>query len=238
MAHDLLKRDLEQEGLYAAFSRLIGETANLANAVVSVERSLGRAVINRNRHLHELARSAPDVKQKILAAALEGASLDDDALSAEMQELGHGMQNKWAEMEALSEIVTEILGKSNDLMCEALDQKGQLKAELDQLQQRLKEHALHNTEIREAVWCITGGKCFYCDVWLVRSAEGEDRSRLFHIDHLVPKAHGGPDHLHNYVPACERCNIQKNSKSYVEFLAWRKAQAQPPALTLIDGGAA
>lgn len=109
---------------------------------------------------------------------------------------------------------------------------------LSELATRLKEHALHNVEVREAVWAITGGKCFYCDVELIRCVGMEqDRPRCFHIDHIVPKSSGGPDHLSNYVPACERCNISKGAKSYVEFVAWRKAQQAPLQLTVIEGGA-
>jgi hypothetical protein len=104
---------------------------------------------------------------------------------------------------------------------------------------RIKEHALHNAEVRETVWKMTDGKCFYCEVELIRcGSEEQDRSRCYHIDHIVPKSSGGPDHISNYVPACERCNISKNAKSFVEFLAWRKAQQAPPQLMLIEGGAA
>lgn len=103
---------------------------------------------------------------------------------------------------------------------------------------RIKEHALHNAEVRETVWNMTGGKCFYCEVELIRCVGDEqDRSRCFHIDHIVPKASGGPDHISNYVPACETCNISKNAKSFVEFLAWRKARQAQPQLTVIEGGA-
>lgn len=109
---------------------------------------------------------------------------------------------------------------------------------LAELTERLKEHALHNADVREAVWNMTGGKCFYCEVELIRCiGEEQDRSRCFHIDHIVPKVSGGPDHISNYVPACERCNVSKKAKTFVEFLAWRKAQAQPQ-LMVIDGGAA
>ena len=112
-------------------------------------------------------------------------------------------------------------------------------ARVAELTERLKEHAIHDPEVREAVWKMTGGKCFYCEVELIRCAGDEqDRSRCFHIDHIVAKSRGGPDHLSNYVPACERCNISKNAKSFVEFLAWRKAQQAQPQLMVIAGGAA
>lgn len=112
------------------------------------------------------------------------------------------------------------------------------KRQIDALTARLKEHACHNAEVREAVWSITGGRCFYCDTELVKSgpidvgAPGA-RGNIFHIDHIVPKDAGGPDHLSNYVPACHSCNSSKGAKSYVEFT--RKRQTQ---LSVIEGGAA
>jgi hypothetical protein len=98
------------------------------------------------------------------------------------------------------------------------ERRREAEAKLAGLLERLRAHALSNDKVRDTVWSITGGKCFYCDVELVRTAEGNDRSRLFHIDHIVPKVSGGPDHFSNYVPACETCNISKGSKSFIEFI--------------------
>lgn len=45
-----------------------------------------------------------------------------------------------------------------------------------------------------------GGRCAYC---------GEEIAfEDFHIDHVVPKARGGKDHLNTF-PACRDCNIFK-----------------------------
>jgi hypothetical protein len=111
-------------------------------------------------------------------------------------------------------------------------------ARIDALTERIRQHSISNPEVREAVWTMTSGHCFHCEVALIRNGEAEqatDRSRVFHVDHLVPKASGGPDHLSNYVPSCERCNISKGTRSYLDFLASKKPQ---PALTLIAGGVA
>lgn len=100
---------------------------------------------------------------------------------------------------------------------------------------RKKEHAAQNLRIRDRVWSITGGKCFYCDVDLVRTpATPDERPRHFHIDHIVAKEHGGPDHFANYVPACSRCNLAKRSRPFLEFMASSKAERAP--LTVIEGG--
>ena len=107
------------------------------------------------------------------------------------------------------------------------------KRQIDALTARLKEHACHNAEVREAVWSITGGRCFYCDRGPIDVGAPGTRGNIFHIDHIVPKDAGGPDHLSNYVPACHSCNSSKGAKSYVEFT--RKRQTQ---LSVIEGGAA
>lgn len=98
---------------------------------------------------------------------------------------------------------------------------------------RHKEHAPAGGLTRASVWAMTDGRCFYCDVELVREASFDAPGRLFHIDHIVARANGGPDHISNYVPACERCNGAKSSKSFVEFTRQKQAQ-----LTVIEGGAA
>jgi 5-methylcytosine-specific restriction endonuclease McrA len=40
-----------------------------------------------------------------------------------------------------------------------------------------------------------------------------------HVDHAIPLSRGGSDAWHNLVPACEPCNLRKNSKTPEEFLA-------------------
>lgn len=97
---------------------------------------------------------------------------------------------------------------------------------------RLRTHSLSDPKVREAVWAMTGGRCWHCEHALHRTdAEHTDATRLFHIDHLVAKDNGGPDHISNYVPACQPCNIAKGARPYVEFT--RKRQAQ---LSVIEGG--
>ena len=237
---DHLKQDLEKEGIYNVFTRLGDQIVTLHSEFREIQGRTARDAIERNHTLVSIAyQESGEARQSALATAFRNFTSNDWLLDIEIGGNCSKLQSLHAELGVLHEITSEVCNKQNDLLCEALDQKGNLKNHLEQLQQRLKEHALHNSEVRETVWNITGGRCFYCDVELIRCVgEEQDRSRCFHVDHLVPKAHGGPDHLHNYVPACERCNISKNSKSYVEFLTWRKAQAQPPALTVIDGGAA
>lgn len=44
------------------------------------------------------------------------------------------------------------------------------------------------------------GKCHYCK-----------RRPGITIDHIVPRAFGGPDAIWNYVSSCETCNLEKGS---------------------------
>lgn len=87
-------------------------------------------------------------------------------------------------------------------------------------------HPIHVPETRDQVWAMTGGRCYYCDIDLVRDVTAEDKSCQFHVDHIVAKNHCGPDHLANYVPSCRRCNTQKGTKSFVEFLRFRSVEEQ------------
>ena len=34
----------------------------------------------------------------------------------------------------------------------------------------------------------------------------------FHIDHKIPRSHGGTDDLSNLVLSCQRCNLKKRDK--------------------------
>jgi 5-methylcytosine-specific restriction endonuclease McrA len=106
-----------------------------------------------------------------------------------------------------------------------------LRYALNQKEERLSEHQLHSPEVREKIWNITGGRCFYCDVEMTREKTIEEPGRCFNIDHLVAKANGGPDHVSNYVPACHRCNVSKNAKPFVEFFRWRGE----PELRVVGG---
>lgn len=99
---------------------------------------------------------------------------------------------------------------------------------------RLTSRGALNSEVRARVFALTGGKCFYCDVALAMSQgdlSPDDVRRLFHLDHLVPKDAGGPDHESNFVPACGPCNGAKGAKSYLEFIRDRH-----PRLKLVVGG--
>lgn len=90
----------------------------------------------------------------------------------------------------------------------------------------LKQDKQFNKTIRDEVLKITGGLCFYCNVEL--SPDG------FHVDHIVSRSNGGPDHISNYVPACAPCNRAKGSMSFAKFVLTRR---NPHQLRVVEGGA-
>lgn len=62
---------------------------------------------------------------------------------------------------------------------------------------------------KRTLWDKQGGRCIYCH---------RELSDLFHVDHVIPRASGGPDHLTNYVLACPLCNHRKSAMSPLEWL--------------------
>lgn len=115
------------------------------------------------------------------------------------------------------------------------------------MKSRLRQHSQNSPEVRRQVLAVTGGRCFYCNV-TVADVNPDGSAAAFHVDHIVAKAHGGPDHFHNYVPSCSACNSEKSDKPFSVFMqakiealrseleaAREKAQ---PVLTVIEGGAA
>jgi 5-methylcytosine-specific restriction endonuclease McrA len=112
---------------------------------------------------------------------------------------------------------------------------GDIKVRLDRAQTRLREHAINSPEVRDKVWAITEGRCIYCDVELTRERDPGDPQRCFVVDHVVPKAAGGPDHLTNYVPACASCNGGKAARPWFDFVRKRHAA---PDLKIVGGSEA
>ncbi|MFP7479470.1 HNH endonuclease [Terribacillus saccharophilus] len=54
-------------------------------------------------------------------------------------------------------------------------------------------------------------KCMYCG-----QSKKED-TRTFHLEHIIPLARSGRNHLSNNVFVCPTCNAMKGSKSFVDF---------------------
>lgn len=64
------------------------------------------------------------------------------------------------------------------------------------------------------IYCKTDGKCHVCGKKLSRVNYGcYGRKGAWHVEHSVPRAKGGTDHLNNLFPACIGCNLDKGTSS-------------------------
>lgn len=93
-----------------------------------------------------------------------------------------------------------------------------------QKSRRLREHNPSSPGLRANVLALTGGRCAYCDAEI--TSDSSDGNANFVIEHIVPKACGGPDHFANYVPACSKCNAQKSAGHVLEFIQRRLVSAR------------
>ncbi len=193
--------------------------------------SVCEGVVDRNVAIAKISdlRSDDEELQAAVAKILFAVAFEDKTIKDAIEREAQRMHQ-----------VEASLNKARDALCEMWNaQRIKLdasEARNKELTERLREHSISNPEVRETVWNLTEGLCFHCDIPLIRNGEAEqlaDRSNVFHVDHLVPKSLGGPDHLANYVPSCERCNVSKGTRSYAEFKASRVA----PKLTVVVGGA-
>lgn len=96
-------------------------------------------------------------------------------------------------------------------------------AELENLRSRVAwmiENSARNPNVRRRVFEMNDGQCHYCDRKI--SIQCDDRSPgdalVMHIDHIVPRHAGGPDHIANFVPSCGPCNQAKGTRTYIEFV--------------------
>lgn len=83
-----------------------------------------------------------------------------------------------------------------------------------------ERHNKSDPQIRRRVLALTNGHCAYCNIKLNDGGQAADS---FVVEHVVPASCGGPDHLANYVPACQACNISKRDGHVLEFIKRRTA---------------
>ncbi len=87
--------------------------------------------------------------------------------------------------------------------------------------------ATSDPEIRNAVWLAAAGLCLACGVQLLPST-GDARS--LHVDHVIPRHHGGQDRLSNYQALCRGCNLRKGASHRDYRVTAEVAEAlEPPA---------
>jgi 5-methylcytosine-specific restriction endonuclease McrA len=80
----------------------------------------------------------------------------------------------------------------------------------------------HDSEKLKRIYDRTQGYCHICHKKLSFSNYGSRGTRgSWHIEHSVPKAKGGTDHLNNLFAACIDCNLDKGT--YTTQTARRRA---------------
>lgn len=205
------------------------------NSADGIEQAVAKHCVTRNGAIFELRfKKGDDLCAVIDDLIVRNASTDAAFLRAAELHAGEVA----GAMSRLHAVTGHFIKKWNEQAAELRATKASVedeRAKVAELTLRVKEHALHNPAIREKIWSITDGRCFYCDVELIRERVASDPSRTFCIDHIVAKINGGPDHTSNYVPACQRCNASKSSKSFVEFTSWLRQQREEPDLKVVGG---
>jgi hypothetical protein len=58
--------------------------------------------------------------------------------------------------------------------------------------------------VRELVRQRANGTCEYC-----RLSQNDVPLLTFHVEHIIPRKHGGSDDLSNLALACQHCNLHK-----------------------------
>lgn len=79
---------------------------------------------------------------------------------------------------------------------------------------RIRNGASISLRIYDALVLRDGDGCFYCG----RYVAGYKST----LEHLVPRAHGGPNHLSNYALAHKECNAAAGALSVVEKVRLRE----------------
>src|SRR6266446_5755115 len=63
-----------------------------------------------------------------------------------------------------------------------------------------------DAETRALVWRRAGGRCEYCQIH-----QDDFDFYAFHIEHIIPRQHGGSDDAENLCLACPECNSAKGT---------------------------
>ncbi len=144
---------------------------------------------------------------------VEGASIDVASAASEAMleasKFRRELINDIAEHEAKAR--SEIASLKENLE-RAQSECRRLMYEVSKTAGRTKEARASDPSVRQAVLEMSGSKCFYCQADLTKGEVS------YHVDHLVPKAHGGPDTLRNFVASCAACNMQKSDGHVVQFM--------------------
>jgi hypothetical protein len=80
----------------------------------------------------------------------------------------------------------------------------------------------------DAIYQRTTGYCHLCHKKLSRKNYGKAGTRgAWHVEHSIPKANGGTNHMNNLFPACIRCNCKKGSLTTRMARGWNGKTCAP-----------
>jgi 5-methylcytosine-specific restriction endonuclease McrA len=92
--------------------------------------------------------------------------------------------------------------------------QGKLVPSLGQNENRKMPNPLNRRNMRDAVIERDGDSCYYC-------CKPKLKGKGAHLDHIVPRKHGGTDSIDNLVLSCPKCNTQKQSSTLESYIARR-----------------
>jgi 5-methylcytosine-specific restriction endonuclease McrA len=78
--------------------------------------------------------------------------------------------------------------------------------------------------LRRQVVFRAGGRCEYCGL----AQEGQEAT--FHVDHIVPRAAGGPTEADNLALACVSCSLRRFRSQVACVNAWLPGISAAPRL--------
>lgn len=87
---------------------------------------------------------------------------------------------------------------------------------------------MYDNDRLNRIYDKTDGYCHLCHKKLAFTNYGINGSKgAWHVEHSVPKAKGGTDHLNNLFPACIKCNITKSAYTTKTARAWNGKSRVP-----------
>src|SRR5215218_7307538 len=83
-------------------------------------------------------------------------------------------------------------------------------------------------QLLDTIYRKSSGYCHLCHKKLSRRNYGKRGARgAWHVEHSVPRAKGGTDHLNNLFPACVKCNCDKSSMTTRTARRWNDKTCAP-----------
>lgn len=90
----------------------------------------------------------------------------------------------------------------------------------------------YDNERLNNIYDKTDGYCHLCHKKLAFTNYGVNGTKgSWHVEHSVPKAKGGTDHLNNLYAACIKCNLEKSTYHTKTVRGWNGQSRAPYSAT-------